>query len=61
MFNNPKKSIKVYQYTVDGQFIKEYPSISEAERCGFIQAGECCRGRRKTCGGYFWSFSSPLS
>lgn len=59
--NNPKRSIKVYQYTVDGQFVKEYPSIMEAKRCGFIKAGECCRGQRKTCGGYCWSFSSPLS
>lgn len=49
----------VLQYTKDGQFVAEYPSIIEAERNTGINNAhitECCRGIRKTTGGYVWKY-----
>ena len=47
--NHPDKSKKVYQYTLDGKFIKEWESISECGRNGFNKSHivSCCKG------GYF--------
>ena len=44
-----KRCKKVYQYTIEGKFIKEFESIKECERNGFNQGNivSCCRG------GYF--------
>ena len=47
----------VLQYSIDGQFISEYPSYNEAERqTGIHHAhiSSCCRGKRKTAGGFIW-------
>lgn len=53
-------SKKVYQYSLEGEFIKEYPSAREAGRqLGLIYNSICevCRGNRaKTCGGFKWSY-----
>ena len=56
--NNPKLSRKVYQYTLDGEFVKEWESTRECCRNGFDQGGvsSCCRGERKTYKGYRWSY-----
>lgn len=54
---------KVYQYTKDGQFVAEYPSLSEVERqLGYkLQAiSACCRGKLKSAYGYIWSYT-PLT
>lgn len=51
----------VLQYTLDMGFITEYPSAAEAERQTKIHntsIGECCRGKRKTAGGFKWSYST---
>lgn len=43
----------------DGITTISYPSISEAARVTGISKGdigECCRGVRKSAGGYFWNF-----
>ena len=57
MINNPRKSKRVIQYTLDGDFVSEYPSQFEAMR----QTGICnrdisaaCNGKRKHAGGYKW-------
>lgn len=57
--NNPKLSKKVYQYTIDGKFVKEWESTRECGRNGFKQTsiGRCCRGERKTHRGYRWSYT----
>lgn len=60
-YNRKDVSKPVLQYTVDGQFIAEYPSMLEAQRqTGFFQTGigQCCRGNKKysTVGGYKWKF-----
>ena len=51
-------SKKVYQYTLDGEFVKEWESINECARNGFNQGNisSCCRGERKTHKGYKWSY-----
>ena len=60
--NNPKKGcMPVCQYTKDGQFVAEYPSIMEAHRQTGIDHGSisaCCKGlpRYKSAGGYLWCF-----
>ncbi len=49
------------QYTLDGQFVAEYPSIAEASR----QTGifnhpiiRCCKGKSHTAGGYIWKYKT---
>lgn len=58
---NGKLSKTVYQYTLDGEFIAEYPSTHEVERqTGFNNAyiGKCCLGKFKTAYGYIWKYAS---
>ena len=53
------RSKKVVQYTLDGEFIKEWLSAREAEAAlGIARTGigKCCLGQYKQCGGYLWSF-----
>lgn len=52
-----KKSKKVIQYTLDGEFIKEWPSVSECRRNGFNHVDACCRGERKHAGGFIWRYA----
>lgn len=46
---NNKRSKTVIQYTLDGEFVREYPSANEVQRQneGFWQGGvsACCRGK----------------
>ena len=47
----------VYQYTKNGEFVKRYQSMTQAEmdtgiKCQSISA--CCRGITKSAGGYIW-------
>ena len=53
-----KCSKKVYQYTLDGKFVKEWKSTAECGRNGFDQSSvsACCRGERKTHKGYIWKY-----
>lgn len=54
-----KLSIKVYQYSLKGEFIKEYNSISDAMRELNISNGkisDCCKGNRRSAGGFMWSY-----
>lgn len=51
----------VYQYSLNGELIKVWNCAREAERQLKIKhVSECCRGERKTIGGFVWSYS-PLS
>lgn len=55
--NAPKK---VYQYTIDGDFVAEYQSAAEASRKTGIMStaiGRVCLGRTYSAGGYIWSFT----
>lgn len=53
--NNNKKPIK--QYNLDGEFIARWDSAEDAYRKLNICSShirDCCRGERKTAGGYIW-------
>lgn len=50
---------KVCQYSLDGNYIKTFDSMVEAEReLGFSRGGitNCCSHRRNSLGGYMWQF-----
>lgn len=54
-----KYSKAVIQYTLDGDFISEYPSIAECERQTGVPTSNicnCCKGKIKTAGGYKWKY-----
>lgn len=59
ILNRKDQSRHVKQFTKDGVFIKEYPSIHEAERqngffCGHIS--KCCKGKLKSAYNYIWRY-----
>ena len=50
----------VNQYDLDGNFIKQFPSSRIAgNELGIYPTGirSCCRGERKTAGGYIWKYA----
>lgn len=55
----------VDQYTLDGEFVKTYNSVSEAARqvgCGSSGINQCCLGHTKQVSGFFWRFhDEPLN
>lgn len=49
----------VLQYTLDGEFVKEWSSTKDAERNGGFSSGhitECCNGIQKTHHNYKWKY-----
>ena len=51
----------VLQFSKDGELIAEYPSLHEAERntgCNIGHICDCCKGKRKSAGGYIWMYAS---
>ena len=56
---NGKRSKRVIQFTLNGEFVREWPSVSECERNGynFSHIAACCRGERKTHKGFLWMFA----
>ncbi len=49
----------VEQYTLDGKFVECFQTIKEAsDKIGrdYSTIAKCCRGKRKTCGGYNWKY-----
>lgn len=64
---NHQQSKKVYQYTMDGELVRVFPSTQECARCGFNQGdvAAACRnvlGRKHNHNryrGYLWSYE-PL-
>ena len=56
--NTPSES--VIQFSKDGEFIAEFPSIHEASRqtgCHYQLICKCCKGTRKSTGGYIWKYA----
>ena len=56
---NGKLSKPVLQFTLDGDFIREWPSTKEIERqLGFTSSavGRCCNGKQKTAYGFIWMY-----
>lgn len=55
------KRKKVCQYDLQGNFIKEWESVVEASKKLKLSQGNissCCRGERKTTGGYMWKYTT---
>jgi len=55
----PTKEKKVYQYDLNGSFMKEYKSIREASKNVKIKHNTLCmclNGYTKTSGGYIWKY-----
>lgn len=58
--NHPSMSKVVFQYTLNGKLIAEFPSTHEAERRTGVNRGNicsCCRGNYKSAGGYKWKYA----
>ena len=55
---NGKRSKKVYQYTLDGQFVREWESTSDCGRNGYNygNVAACCRGELKKYKGFIWKY-----
>ena len=55
---NGKLSKIVLQFTLDGEFIREWSSTAEAGRHGFNYSAvaACCRGKQKTAYGFIWRY-----
>lgn len=56
-----KKSKPVVQYTLDGEFIKEYYSIKSAAQevgCNPSLIMRVCQGKKKTAKGYIWKYKN---
>lgn len=53
-----KLSKPVLQYDLEGNFIKEWPSIMECDRNGFNRGhiADCCQGKLKTYKGFIWRY-----
>lgn len=58
--NGLQPSVRVAQYDLDGNFIREWDSIKEAsEKTNSTHISMCCRGHKKykTSGGYIWKYA----
>jgi hypothetical protein len=56
--NDNRKKV-VQQFSLDGKFVNEYKSVSEASKltgCNKTSIAKVCRGERKSCGGYNWVY-----
>lgn len=49
----------VNQYDMEGNFLKQYDSISEAQKTGFNASSisKCCNGKAKSHFGFIWEFA----
>ena len=56
---NEKQSKKVLQFTLDGEFVREWLSIAECSRNGYDGANIClcCQGKRKSHKGFKWCYA----
>ena len=55
---NPRAR-SVLQYDVNGNFIKEYTTIKEANKAvGSSKVGDVCRGKRKQAGGFIFKYKT---
>jgi hypothetical protein len=50
------KSSPVLQYSIDGEFIQEWPSIKQAYTTYKGDISACCQGKQKTAAGFVWKY-----
>lgn len=56
-----KRRKKVSQYTLEGKFVNEFESVSEASKqsgCNKTSIAKVCRGERNCCGGFYWKYNN---
>lgn len=61
---NGKRSKTLYQYSLEGQFIKEWESTQEVERqLGYSSSNirTCCLGKRKTAYSFIWRYKNETT
>lgn len=53
------QSKPIIQFTLDGEYIREFDSIASAEKLGFNSGGisMCCQGKYKHHKGYIWRYA----
>ena len=53
-------AVKVAKFSLDGELLEVFSSTTEAAHSIGVYNGahitECCKGRRKKCGGYIWKY-----
>lgn len=57
--NGAKMSKPVLQFDLDGDFIREWPSMREVKhnlKIDNSSIARCCKGKQKTAGKYIWKF-----
>ena len=53
------KCVSVSQYSRDGEFIKTYRTVKEAQlETGARDISSCCKGKRKTSKGFIWKYKN---
>ena len=60
---NKKLCVSVLQFNMNGILIKKYNSLKETTLDGFVyqHVSSCCRGKRKSTGGYMWRYENDVS
>jgi group I intron endonuclease len=56
---NDNRRKVVQQLTLEGEFLTEYKSVSEASKltgCNKTSIAKVCRGERQSCGGFSWKY-----
>jgi hypothetical protein len=59
--SNHPASIYIKQYTIEGKYIKDFGSLSEASIQSGIKYGSiqnACSGKQKSAGGYVWKYKN---
>lgn len=63
-YNNRYSTNKaISQYTLDGVWVRDWDAISDATRLLGINTSniaQCCRGKRKSAGGYIWKYKEVI-
>lgn len=57
--DNRKNVKQIVQQSLDGKFINQYPSVSEASKCVHVSItsiSNCLRGYSKSAGGFIWKY-----
>ena len=53
------KAKPILQYDIHGKFIKEWPSVNDAEETlKIFSIGKCANLQRKSAGGYVWRYKN---
>ena len=58
---NDNRRKVVQQLTLEGEFVNEFKSVSEASKltgCNKTSIAKVCRGERQSCGGFSWKFKN---